>query len=451
MYKSLWFRFLLLLVGVAIVSLSSAFILRDFMLADFREYREGEMEDRVYWVIADLEGTYDKYKGWKEDSIREDLIWALMLGFEVRVLNEDNRVVMSTDKALASLSAQVSDRVIAVFRTRMEQPGGEYIPYPLFLRGREIGRLDVKFLRPKREAAFVDRSNHFLFLALLAMGGIAVVLSIFFARKLTRPIRELAAATRAVAVGELYSRVDASGSTEIRHLSENFNRMAESLELQESLRKKLITNVAHELRTPMGAMQSELESIRDGIVPLTRENVESLLDEIDRLRGVVDGIEQLSQAQASALSLGKETFNLSQYLENVRERLLRSTGDRRIIIDVECDDTISVHADADRLTQVMLNLLSNALKAVDDNGHIVLKGAQSRIETLISVIDNGMGIREEELPFIFERFYSATKGGLGIGLSIVRELVQSHGGHIEVQSEWGKGSAFTVGLPRSRP
>ncbi|MEW6584155.1 MAG: ATP-binding protein [Nitrospirota bacterium] len=447
MKHSLGFRFLVLLAGIAALSLSSALILRELMLKDFGEYLEGEAEDRVYWVIANLEGTFDRYGEWKDDVLREDLIWALMLGFDARLKDDKGRYVMSTDKALSSLSEPVRYRVAAIARGREWPPEGEYVPYPLFLRGKEIGLLEVRVLKPKRESVFIESSNRFLLLSMITVGLIAVVLSALFSRKLTRPLRELADATKAIAAGDLRSRVAATGSAEIRHLSDNFNRMAQALEFQETLRKNLISNVAHELRTPIGAMRSELESIRDGMIPLSRDSIDSLLDENVRLTGIIEGIEQISQAQASALTLKKETFGLKEYLSNIRERLLGKAGERQTTIDVECDDDVSVHADPDRLTQIMLNLTSNALKAVDEGGRIALKGFWQNDETIIQVIDNGRGIREEDLPLIFERFYSASEGGLGVGLSIVKELVQAHGGRIQVRSNPGEGSVFTVHLP----
>jgi two-component system sensor histidine kinase BaeS len=281
----------------------------------------------------------------------------------------------------------------------------------------------------------------------IAVGFIAIALSALFSRKLTRPLGELADATRSIAAGDLRSRVGAAGSAEIRHLSDNFNRMAQALEFQESLRKNLIANVAHELRTPIGAMRSELESIKDGMIPLSSDTINSLLDETSRLTGIIEGIEQISQAQASALTLKKEMFGLKEYLSNIRERLLGKAGERRTAIDVECDGAVFVNADPDRLTQIMLNLVSNALNAVGDEGRVVLKGSSKNDETVIRVIDNGKGIREEDLPLIFERFFSATEEGLGVGLSIVKELVQAHGGRIEVRSKLGEGSEFTVLLP----
>jgi two-component system, OmpR family, sensor histidine kinase BaeS len=447
MRHNLWFRFLILLVGIAIVSLSSALLLRELMLKDFREYLEGEAEDRVYWVIADLEGTFDRYGEWKEDVLHENLIWALMLGFEARLRDDQGRELMSTDKALSTLSEPVRNRVAAIARGREEPPESGYLPYPLFLRGKEIGMLEVRMLKPRRELVFIESSNRFLLLSMIVVGCIAIALSLLFSRKLTKPLKTLADATQAIAAGDLRRKVAVSGSTEIQHLSDNFNRMAKALEFQESLRKNLIANVAHELRTPIGAMRSELESIRDGMIPLSRDNISSLLDETGRLTGIIEGIEQISQAQASALTLKKETFGLNQFLFNIRERLLGKAGERQATVAIECVEEISVHADPDRLTQIMLNLMSNALKAINDGGRIVLRGDRKDDEIVISVIDNGKGIPAEELALIFERFYSASEGGLGIGLSIVKELVQAHGGCIEVKSKPGKGSEFIMHLP----
>ena len=174
MFKSLNIKFLVLLLAVSLVALSAAFVFRELIIKDFREYREGEMEDRVYWVTADLEGTYEKYGGWKNDVMAEDAVWAYMLGMEVRIVDMDNAVVMDTDRAIRGLSPLTKKRIMSVTNLAALDRSGSFQAYPLFLAGREIGRLEVKFLRPGKEALFIRRSNRFLLLSLFVLGGLSV-------------------------------------------------------------------------------------------------------------------------------------------------------------------------------------------------------------------------------------------------------------------------------------
>jgi two-component system, OmpR family, sensor histidine kinase BaeS len=447
MLRSLWIKFLLLLVIISAIALSSAFVLREFMIHDFSKYLEGEMEDRIYWVIADLEGTYEKYSGWKEDLIMEDTIWAFMLGLEVKIKDVNDKVIMDSEKALSGLSPLVKRRLNAISQYRSSETGSTFQPYPLFLAGREIGSLEVRFLRPGKESIFIARSNTFLLISILIMGVVAILLSVLFSKKLTNPIQNLDSATEAIMEGDLKRRVAISGNDEIGRLSETFNKMAQKLDLQESLRRKLISNVAHELRTPLGAMRSEMEGIMDNIVPLDKKQIQSLYEETGRLKHILDGIEDLAQAEASSLSMAKQSIELKPFLTHIAERFSMFARDKGVSIELECADAIMINADPEKLSEVVINLLSNALKATEKDGYVRMKAGRSASEVFIEVKDTGIGIKQEALPFIFERFYKVSEGGLGLGLTIVKELIEAHGGRIAVKSEIGKGSAFTVFIP----
>ena len=447
MLRSLWIKFLILLVIISAIALSSAFVLREFMIHDFGKYLEGEMEDRIYWVIADLERTYEKYSGWKEDVIMEDTIWALMLGLEVRIKDVNDKVIMDSEKALNLLSPLVKRRLNAILQGRSPETGNIFQPYPLFLAGKEIGSLEVRFLKPRKESIFIARSNTFLLISLLIVGVAAILLSVLFSKKLTNPIKNLDSATEAIMEGNLKRRVAVLGNDEIGRLSETFNKMAQKLELQESLRRKLISNVAHELRTPLGAMRSEMEGIMDNIVPLDKKQVQSLYEETGRLKHILEGIEDLAQAEASTMSMEKQSIELKPFLTHIAERFSSLSQDKGVSIELECADTIMINADPEKLSQVVINLLSNALKATEAGGYVRVKAGRNASEVFLEVKDTGIGIKQEALPFIFERFYKVSEGGLGLGLTIVRELIEAHGGRIEVKSEFGKGSAFTVFIP----
>jgi len=447
MIRSLWIKFLLLLVIISAIALSSAFVLRELMIHDFGKYLEGEMEDRIYWVIADLERTYEKYSGWKEDIITEDTVWALMLGLEIRIRDGNDKIVMDSEKALNSLTPSVKRKLNAILHYRSPKTDNIFQPYPLFLAGKEIGSLDVRFLKPRKESIFIARSNTFLLISLLILGVVAILLSVLFSKKLTNPIKNLDSATEAIMEGNLKRRVAISGNDEIGRLSETFNKMAQKLELQESLRRKLISNVAHELRTPLGAMRSEMEGIMDNIVPLDQKQIQSLYEETGRLQHILEGIEDLAEAEASAITLGKQLVELKPFLTHIVERFSSLSQDKGVSIELECADTIMINADPEKLSQIVINLLSNSLKATETGGYVHLKAGRSTSEVFMEVKDTGIGIKQEALPFIFERFYKVSEGGLGLGLTIVKELVEAHGGRIEVKSEFGKGSAFTVFIP----
>ena len=447
MFKSLWLKFLILLITVSLIALSAAFLLRELMLKDFREYLEGEREDRIYWITAAMESSYDKNEGWSTNDVVEDMIWALMLGFDVRLYDMKGEVVMDTERAINAQSQAVVRRVIALSDFDERRTGEKFLPYPLFLGGEQIGHLEVSLLSPRKEGVFVARSDRLLLVSLLVLGGFAIIFSVFFSRKLTFPIKGLTRAATDISGGNLKSRVKISGNDEIAQLSDAFNRMAQSLEIQESLRRKLTTNIAHELRTPISAIRGELEAMIDGLIPIDKEHLQSLYAEIGRLRKIIEGIEELSQAEASSRYLRKTIFPLYPFLEGISGRFGMLFAEKGVGIELSCDEKLTINADPDRLSQIIINLLSNALKATESGGNVVITANEGPTGTVIEVGDSGSGIADEDIPFIFERFYRGAKGGLGIGLAIVRELIEAHGGTITARSNAGKGSVFTLTFP----
>ena len=447
MFKSLWLKFVILLITVSLIALSAAFLLRELMLKDFREYLEGEREDRIYWITAAMESSYDKNEGWSTKDVVEDMIWALMLGFDVRLYDMKGEVIMDTERAINAQSQAVVRRVIALSDFDERRTGEKFVPYPLFLGGEQIGHLEVSLLSPRKEGVFVARSDRLLLVSLLVLGGFAIIFSVFFSRRLTFPIKGLTRAATDISGGNLKSRVKISGNDEIAQLSDAFNRMAQSLEIQESLRRKLTTNIAHELRTPISAIRGELEAMIDGLIPFDKEHLQSLYAEIGRLRKIIEGIEELSQAEASSRYLRKTIFPLYPFLEGISGRFGMLFAEKGVGIELSCDEKLTINADPDRLSQIIINLLSNALKATESGGNVMITANEGPTGTVIEVGDSGSGIADEDIPFIFERFYRGAKGGLGIGLTIVRELIEAHGGTITARSGAGKGSVFTLTFP----
>ena len=372
MIKSLWIKFLLLLFSVVIIALSSALLLRELMVRDFRALLEGEQEDHVYSITADLESSYEKYGAWRTESTQQDAVWALMLGFDTRLLDRDGVVIMDTDHALNTLPHNAAQRVLELSTLRSTETAGPFYQYPLFFKGEAIGKLEVRFLPPKREAVFIKRSNLFLFGALGVLGGLAVVLSVVFSGRLTKPLKKIAFAATAISEGNLSKRVDVRGHDELAGLAEVFNQMAQKLQIQDSLRKKLISNIAHELRTPLTAVQGEIEGMMDGLIPTGRDQLQSLHEEVFRLKKMLEGMEELTRAQASALTLRKRQIEMKPFLENIAERMGRPVRHKGILTTIECEEGLTAYADPDRLSEIVINLMSNALKAVEQGGTVTI-------------------------------------------------------------------------------
>ena len=435
------------LIFVAALGVSSSLILRELIVRDFGRLTEGELEDRVYWVSAALETGFEKNKGWNQEALAGDAVWALLLGIETQVRDRTGTLVMDAARALKQLSPGSRQRILASAGFDPKRGSGSYASYPLFLKGEEIGRLEVRFFPRAKRALFVSRTNRFLLISALLLGSLAILLSMILARRLTRPITRLARVADSISQGNLHERIEISGSDELATLSHSFNRMAHTLEKQNALRKKVSANFAHEMRTPLAIMQGQLEGMLDGLIPNERRVLESLLEENQRLARIVANVEDLVQAEASALSLKRIHLSLKPLLESIAQRFAEAGGKNYISFSVACGDEVLVNADPERLTQILINLVTNAVKATDSGGTIQLDGAAESGGCRIDVTDTGRGIAEADLSFIFERFYRKDSDGLGLGLPIVRELVDAHGGSIEVTSRPGEGSTFTVRLP----
>jgi two-component system, OmpR family, sensor histidine kinase BaeS len=446
MRSHLWLKFLILLLVVGGVTLSGAVVLRYLMLNDFSAYLEGETEDRIYGILWRLEAAYDRQSGWDAESQSRDALWALTVGFDVRLLDHEGKTVVDTAEILEGESQAANERLKAVSRLGSRRET-EFIPYPLFLGGKQIGTLEVRQLRPARESLFVRRSDTFLLWSIAIVGAMAILLSLLFSKRLTRPIKDLAVAVSEISQGNLQKPVQISRRDEVGDLARTFNRMIKTLRAQESLRRKLIADVAHELRTPLGAMRGELEAMLDGLIPNDPPHLQSLHDETGRLKQIVDGIEDLNQAEAGGLSLKVQSIRARPFLEKIIERLAPLFQEKRVSLELGGEGEAEVEADPERLSQIVLNLLSNSLRATGEGGTVLVTVTGIDHGSAITIEDNGSGIREEDLPYVFERFYRGPGGNLGIGLTIVKELVEAHGGRIEMESTYGKGSSFTLIFP----
>lgn len=445
MRRTLWAKFLLLLLAVVAVALSATLVLRGLMVRDFRAFLEGQAEDRVYWITADAERTYEREGGWSREWLDEDALWALMLGFEIRVLDVDGVVVSDTARAIDSVAPSMKGR----FAVPLPQAGApsDYVPYPLFLSGEQFGTLEVRRIGPLGDAPLVEQSNRYLVVSVLALGGAALVLSAFAARRLRRRLARLADAAAAVGRGDLTVRAEVGTNDELGSLAGTFNRMASALQEFEQQRKKLLTDLAHDLRTPLSAIRGELEGMMDGLIPATKEGLQSLHEEAGRLRRMLDGLEDLARAQASGLTLAKERVPLRPLLGHLLERAQRGAAEKQVTTRLDCALDLAVRADPDRLGQVVGNLLANAVKALRGGGTITVACARCGHEVGIAVEDDGVGIAEADLPYVFDRFYRRSEGGLGIGLAIAKELVEAHSGRITAESAPGRGAKFTIWLP----
>ncbi len=295
----------------------------------------------------------------------------------------------------------------------------------------------------------------------LALPLLAGFLALRVFRGVTTPLADVMDAANAVAEGDLGARVPVPehGPDEFTSLAASFNRMAQELERADQQRRNLTADVAHELRNPLHIIQGNLEGVLDGVYEPTEEHILATLEEARLLARLVADLRTLSLAEAGELPLRREAVGVAELLADVRTSFSGQVEAAGLDFHVDvADDVPTISGDVGRLEQVLNNLVANAVRHTPGGGRIALEARRTGQGVCILVSDTGEGIPAEDLPYIFDRFWRGDQArsrgdgaGSGLGLAIARQLVEAHGGRIDVRSEPGEGTTFVINLPRTSP
>ncbi len=297
--------------------------------------------------------------------------------------------------------------------------------------------------------------NEILFVAASLAFVTAVFVSTFVTRRIVKPIQEMQTASQHIAAGNYDERVEVVGEDELADLAQSFNQMAHTLSQTEERRRRLIGDVAHELRTPLSSLKSLLEGLVDGVLPAETGTFLDAQREVSRLQRLVQDLEELSKAEAGELTLEQSWVQPNAFVETAVTRLVLQYEDKDVRLHAELPGNLPlIYVDQERMTQVMLNLLGNALQYTPSGGKVTVTAQVEARQIIISVQDDGIGIPSVSLPHIFERFYrvdksrSRTGGGSGIGLTISKHIVEAHHGRLTAASPGlNRGSTFAIVLP----
>ncbi|MBL8057147.1 MAG: HAMP domain-containing protein [Anaerolineales bacterium] len=330
----------------------------------------------------------------------------------------------------------------------------------LELDGQTVGTMLVDnqpLLRSREEERYLARTQQMLLLGALGATAVALGLGLVLAQALTRPLQALAAASRAMAAGDLRQQVPVRTRDELGDLASAFNQMSADLSRANELRRQMTADIAHDLRTPLTVLAGYFESMQDGTLAPTPERLGLMEQEVQQLRRLVDDLRTLTLADAGELTLQRDQVPPAELLKGVAARYAHQAEQKGLRLAAStAPGTPDLEADPERLVQVLGNLVTNALRYTPEGGQVTLSAGPAEGAVVLRVADTGVGIPPEDLPHIFDRFYRADKsrqqseGESGLGLAIARSLVLAHGGTLTVESQVGQGTCFTLTLPAAR-
>ncbi len=449
MLRSLQFRLLFFFTLVILVTVSGVF----FLLGNATQRQIADLEARQAQLRADrmqfeLSGYYFSHGTWDgvQTAIQQ---WSSIYGQQI----------VLTDPAGTILADSQADEIGQTFAHSGAPNWEERTVLPPF-PGSAIGVLHVG---PQSSSTVITAiqvlystvGRFFVWGALIAI-AIAIIITFLLSRRILAPVKALTSAARRLGRGDFSQRLKVKDKGELGELATTFNTMTDDLERGERLRRDLVADVAHELRTPLSNVRGYLEAIRDGVVSPDPATIASLHEEVMLLARLVEDLQELALAEAGQLKLVKQPEDIGQIVTQAVASTQPQASARGVALSSDMEAGLpTCDIDAQRVSQALHNLIDNALAHTHQGGTVTVSGRREDGYVAVSVADTGEGIPAEELPNIFERFYRVDKsraratGGHGLGLTITRRLVEAHGGRVSVESELGKGSRFTFTLPVS--
>lgn len=444
MIHSLNFRLLAAFAVVIIVVIGSAFFLAHrtarIELSHFEERVEAGQDARVE---AELVRYHHLAAGWEgvQPLVEQ---WAGF--FQRRIVLTDARGIVVADSASILLGQPYATGATGHHMFRM---AGMVDIGTVYIAPGESPDITGASL----EITYNSIGRFFLWGGLIAIVA-AILLTFLLSRRILAPVKAIASATRRFGRGDFSHRVDAGVKGELGELARSFNTMADDLEHTQRLRRNMVADIAHELRTPLANLSGYLEAIRDGVIKADEDVVRSLNEEAATLARLIDDLQELSLADAGELKLVIQTEDIARLIKETVTALNAKAAARGLTITTRLARGLPPAAiDAQRIRQVLHNLLENAMAHTTKGGKITVDTKADGKMINVAVTDTGEGIPAAELPLIFERFYRVDKsraretGGSGLGLTIARRLVEAHGGTIRAESKPGKGSTFTFTVP----
>ena len=463
--KIMLFFALVAIVTAVVMTVVLAFVWE----GQFRGYTRQNMQRLAQSTADTLSGEYQEDGKWTDDALeyaRSASSASSDIG--VQVLDEHGNVLYDDTWVLTRNRTDAEDartnESSAVMPRVSENADSTVSADVVDADGRVVGQVRLWSFGPealltKADSAFRENSYAAIAISALVAVVLAFLMGSLASRSLTRPIRRITSTAAQIRGGDLTARTGLTGDDEIGRLGETFDSMATTLERDIKFEHRLTSDVAHELRTPLMAMLVTVEAMQDGVLPADDEHFETVASEVRRLSRLVDAMLHLSRIENGKRQLKIEStdvVHLVRSLVSVQHQLFHERGLHLRFDDKTTRHEVFADIDPDLIREAITNLMSNAMRYTPHDGWVVVSVDTERKDVLVSVRDTGVGIAEEEIPKVFARFWRSeasrerAAGGLGVGLAITKEIVDQHNGTIEVESELGKGTTFTLRIPVTR-
>ncbi|KKY00325.1 alkaline phosphatase [Paraclostridium benzoelyticum] len=445
-------------VIVTLITIIISIFINSSFKSVFSKYVDENNKDEVNHLVFDLQNVYDN-DIWDVENIKllgED---AIRKGIALEVYDKNGKLVWSVFEDEKLLSNQRLNTIKKNMKSINQNWNGKLKEYKFDIYDdkqlvgdeRIIHYDSIYYMEDDLE--FLNIMNKFMiFISIVAVISV-IIISVIISKSISNPIKNVSKIAKVIGSGNYKNRLNyKSNIKEVNELTKSIDMLAEELNKQELLRKQLTTDIAHELRTPVTNIQGHLDAIIDGIWDPTPERLTSIREEVQRLGKLIGSIKNLSTFDSSLNELNKTKTNLSDFIKNITYTYESKALEKNIKIEYELNKVFA-YVDKEKFSQVIVNILVNAIKYTNYGGNILIKVENYDDSINISIKDNGIGIPEDELNYIFERFYRVDKsrskdtGGIGVGLAISKAIVAEHGGNILVYSELGKGSEFVIKLP----
>ncbi|MFU0784024.1 MAG: Signal transduction histidine kinase [Thermoanaerobacterium thermosaccharolyticum] len=414
------------------------------IINNFGIYLKQSSDNEFNNIASSIAEVYKETGDWNEtgNRIAHNL---MMSGYGIKVRDLKGNTVIKISSMFTMMGIENSGKTTTK-------------TLPIMVNGRKAAYVDITYSGTmpmnKLDYKFLYDMNKYIAIITIVTIIIVLIISIYISKYLTKPILNIAHVASKLENGNYDVRVkEIPREEELLTLTAAINHLGASLKNQGMLRVQMTQNIAHELRTPLSTLKSHLEAIIDGVWEPSKERMVSLYEEVVRLSNLINDIELLNKIEIDNLKINKVRFNLSDLIKSLLINYESIFINKNQHLEKNIEDGISIFADKDKISEVVINLLANANKYTGEGGNIKVKLYKEGKYAVLSVSDDGIGIPKEDLPFIYERFYRSEKsrnreyGGSGLGLSITKAIIKAHNGMINAESILNEGTKFTVKLP----